>query len=90
MSPLKRFVVAVVKAIAGIAAVVALLCPFGSWTQVLTFMGSVVALLISYFLLINLDDNYFGKDSDGYWPAKPIDWGPRLDQHDAGEKREHG
>ena len=90
MSPLKRFVVAVVKAIAGIAAVVALLCPFGSWTQILTFMGSVVALLICYFLLTNLDDN-FGEDvKDGYWPAKSIHWGPRSDRHDAGEKRENG
>ena len=91
MGPLKRVVVTVVKGIAGIALVVAIFCRFGSWTLILTFVASVVVLLICHFLLTNLDDNYTDEYSnDGYWPKKPTDWRPRHDRHDVGKEQQKG
>ncbi len=58
ISPIRRVVVVALKGIAGIAAVVAIFCPLGSWTQILTFVGSAVLALICLFALTNLDDNY--------------------------------
>jgi hypothetical protein len=63
-----------VRGIAGIAAVVAVFCRFGSWTQIVTFMGSVVVLFICHFVLVNLDDNYMANMKDGYWPSNPANW----------------
>jgi len=90
MSPMARLVVTIVKGIAGIAAVVAIFCPLGTWTQILTFMGSIVVLLICHFVRTVLDDNYIDEHmKDGYWPPKPMDWNPLPERHDAVEKREN-
>ncbi len=70
------------------AAVVAVFCPFGTWTQILIFMGSVIVLLLCHFVLANLDDDYIAEHmKDGYWPSKPVNWNPLPDRHDADEPR---
>lgn len=72
----RRILVAVLKGIAGIAAVVAIFCPLGSFTQIFLFAASVAIALICYVALTNLDATHieeYGKD--GYWP-KPLDWNP--------------
>jgi hypothetical protein len=61
MRPVRRLIVNFFRGIAGIAAVIAIFCLFGSWTQILTFMGSVVLLLTCHFVLVNMDDNYIAK-----------------------------
>jgi hypothetical protein len=90
VSVVTRIVVTVVRGVAGIAAVVAIFCPLGTWAQILTFIGSAVVFLICHAVLSNLDDNYFDENAkDGYWPAKPVDWGPPPDRLKASEKREN-
>ena len=72
----RQILIVVLKGIAGIAAVVAILCPLGSWTQILLFAASAALALICYAALTNLDATHieeYGKD--GYWP-KPLDWNP--------------
>jgi hypothetical protein len=51
----RRTLVVVLKGIAGIAAVVAIFCPLGSFTQIFLFAASVAIALICYFALTNLD-----------------------------------
>ncbi len=66
----------VLKGIAGIAAVVAIFCPLGSFTQIFLFATSAAVALICYVALTKLDATHieeYGKD--GYWP-KPLDWNP--------------
>jgi len=88
MRPVRRLIVNFVKGAAGIAAVIAVFCPFGSWAQILTFMGSVVLLLICHFALVNLDDDYVAKyTGKGYWPSKATDWSSAQDRHDPDEER---
>jgi hypothetical protein len=70
----RRILVVVLKGIAGIAAIVAIFCPLGSFTQIFIFAASVAVALICYVALTNLDAiniEEYGKD--GYWP-KPLDW----------------
>ena len=70
----RQILVAVLKGIAGIAAVVAVFCPLGSFTQIFLFAASVAIALICYAALTSLDATHieeYGKD--GYWP-KPLDW----------------
>jgi hypothetical protein len=86
MGPAKRLVVNFVRVIAGIAVVIAAFCPFGSWTQILTFMGSIVVLLICHLALVNLDDSYVAKMSHGYWPPKPTNWSAVPDRTDPAEE----
>jgi hypothetical protein len=77
---MKRMVVTVVKGIAGTAAVVFIFCPLSTGTQILAFVGSIVVFLICHTVLSNLDENYIdGHLKNGYWPPKPIDWGPLPD-----------
>ena len=84
----RRAIVTVVKVMAGIAAVVFLLCPLSTGMQVLAFGGSIVVLLICHFVLASLDENSIDQRmKNGYWPPKPIDWSPLPDGHDANEKR---
>lgn len=84
---MKRVVVTVVKGMAGIAAVVFILCPLSRGTQVLAFVGSIVVLLICHFVLSDLDKNYIDEHmKDGYWPTRPIDWNQLPDGRDANEK----
>jgi hypothetical protein len=72
---MKRVVVIVVRGIAGIAGVVFLVCPLGSWTLVLAFGGSVAVFLISQIVLGSLDETFSDNAPlTGYWPPKPIDW----------------
>jgi len=66
----KRIGLKVVKVVASIAAVVFLLVPLATWTQVLLFIGSIVVLLICSVATKNLDDTNDDKDA-GYWPNKP-------------------
>jgi hypothetical protein len=76
IGPARRILVVILKAIAGIAGVVAIFCPLGSFTQIFLFAASVAVALICYFVLTNLDATYieeYGKV--GYWP-KPLDWNP--------------
>jgi hypothetical protein len=72
----RRILVVVLKGIAGTAAVVAIFCPLGSFTQIFLFATSVAVALICYVALTDLDATHieeYGKD--GYWP-KPLDWNP--------------
>src|SRR5271167_3908460 len=72
----RRILTVVLKGIAGIAAVVAIFCPLGSFAQIFLFTASVAVALICYVALTNLDATHieeYGKD--GYWP-KPLDWNP--------------
>jgi hypothetical protein len=85
---MKRIVVRVVKGIAGIAAVVFVLCPLSTGTQILAFVGSILVFVICHSVLTNLDENYIDEHmKNGYWPPKPIDWSPLPDRPDASEKR---
>jgi hypothetical protein len=71
-----RMLVVALKGIAGIAAVVAIFCPLGSFTQIFLFAASIAVALICYGALTHLDATHieeYGKD--GYWP-KPLDWNP--------------
>ncbi len=84
-----RVVVTIVRGVAGIAAVVAVFSPLGTWTHILTFMGSIVVLLVCHFVLVNLDDNYIDEHvKNGYWPEGPMDWSSPSDRHKAAEKSE--
>jgi hypothetical protein len=60
----KRILVVVLKGIAGIAAIVAIFCPLGSFTQIFFFAASAAVALICYVALTNLDathvDEYGG------------------------------
>jgi hypothetical protein len=70
----KQILVVILKGIAGVAAVIAIFCPLGSFTQIFLFAASVALALICYAALKNLDATHveeYGKD--GYWP-KPLDW----------------
>jgi hypothetical protein len=90
VSVITRIVVTIVKGVAGIAAVVAIFCPIGTWTQILTFIGSAGVFLICQAVLSNLDDNYLDENmNEGYWPAKPIDWSSPSDRVKVSEKREN-
>jgi len=81
----------VLKGIAGVAAVVAILCPFGSWTQILTFVASVVVALFCYSVLTTLDESNIEEyANDGYLPAKPMDRGRRPDANGSSEKDRDG
>jgi membrane protein implicated in regulation of membrane protease activity len=66
----KRIGLKVVKVVAIIAAVVFLLVPLATWTQVLLFIVSIVVLLIFSAATKNLDDTSDDKDAS-YWPNKP-------------------
>ncbi len=72
---MKRIVVIVVRGIAGIAAVVFLVCPFGTWTLILAFGSAIAVFLICQIVLGTLDETFDDEDTPtGYWPPKPIDW----------------
>jgi len=80
----------VIKGIAGIAAVVFVLCPISTGTQILAFAASVVVFLICHFMLVNLDETYLDKYPSGYWPPQPMDWTAPLKQPLRIEKRSDG
>lgn len=72
----KRILVVVLKGIAGIAAIVAIFCPLGSFIQIFLFAASAAVALICYVALTNLDATHVEEyGGDGYWP-KPLDWNP--------------
>lgn len=72
----KRILIVVLKGIAGIAAIVSILCPLGSFTQIFLFAASAAVALICYVALTNLDATHIEEyGGDGYWP-KPLDWNP--------------
>ena len=69
-----RILIVILKAIAGIAAIVAILCPLGSFTQIFLFVVSGAVALICYVTLTHLDAIDVEKyGNEGYWP-KPFDW----------------
>src|SRR5262249_4405671 len=72
VSPAKRFLVTMIKYLAGLSAVVFWLCPLRTGTQVLVFVASIAVLLICHFGLSSVDEDYANKNA-GYWP-KPLDW----------------
>lgn len=64
----------VLKGIAGLAAVVAIFCPLGTFTEMSVFGASFVLALICYFVLTSLDETHVEEYvKDGYWP-KQLDW----------------
>jgi hypothetical protein len=72
----RRILVVVLKGIAGIAAIVAIFCPLGSFTQIFLFAASIAVALICYVGLTGLDATHIEEyGGDGYWP-KPLDWNP--------------
>ena len=81
----KRVLVVVLKGIAGIAAIVAIFCPLGSFTQILLFAASAAVALICYVALTSLDATHVEKyGGDGYWP-KPLDWNAPSKTHPSAE-----
>jgi urea transporter len=62
----KRVLLNLVKTIAGIAAVVFLLAPLSTWTQVLAFIASIVVMLICFAATNHLDDK-----NTGFWSRNP-------------------
>jgi hypothetical protein len=73
----RRILIVVLKGIAGIAAIVAIFCPLGSFAQIFLFGASAAVALICYAALTNLDATHIEEyGGDGYWP-KPLDWNPR-------------
>lgn len=72
LSPSKRLLVNATKYLAGLSAVVFLLCPLRTGTQVLVFVASIAVVLICHFGLSSIDEEYANKNA-GYWP-KPLDW----------------
>jgi hypothetical protein len=83
-----RIFLKVIRIVAGIAAVVAIFCPFSTFTLIFMFLGSIAVLLICHAALMAWDDKYFSANSkDGYWPPKPMDWNPTPTGQEAA--REH-
>lgn len=74
IGPARRILVAVLKGTAYTAAIVAIFCPLGSFTQIFLFGASVAVALICYVGLTNLGATHIEEyGGDGYWP-KPLDW----------------
>ena len=67
---MKRILLNIVKAIAGLAAVVFWFSPLGTATQLLIFLASIAVMLICFAVSSTLDD----QANTGYWPDKPIGW----------------
>lgn len=77
----KRILIVVLKGIAGIAAVVAIFCPLGSFAQIFLFAASVAVALICHVGLTRLHATHIDEyEGDGYWP-KPLDWNPDSKTH---------
>jgi ribosomal protein L40E len=88
VSSWKRAVVAVVKGIAGLAAVVFIFSPISNRTGILAFGASIFAFLICYATLSKLGDNSFDRHvKSGYWPSPPMNWSPRTGQQNWDKKR---
>ena len=88
---MKRTVVVAVRGIAGIAAVVFILCPLSTGTLVLAFAASIAVFLICQIVLGNLDETFIDQDTpNGYWPPKPIDWAAPPESHEAIDKSAGG
>jgi hypothetical protein len=64
----KGLIRGVIKAVAGIAAVVFILARMTTNTGLLLFLGSIVVLLICFGLLKLLEDD---DENTGYWPNDP-------------------
>src|SRR5271166_3251725 len=52
----KRFLVTAIKALAGLSAIVLLLCPLRSGTQWLVFAASIAVLVTCHFVLTSIDE----------------------------------
>lgn len=82
-----RIFLKVIRIVAGIAAVVAVFCPFSTFTLIFVLLGSMAVLLICHAALMAWDAKYFGENSkDGYWPSKPMDWNPPSTGQEAAGK----
>jgi hypothetical protein len=80
---MKRMVVIVVRGLAGIAAVVFLLCPLSTGMLLLTFAASIAVFLICQIVLGSLDETFVDQNTPtGYWPPKPIDWRALPESHE--------
>lgn len=64
----KRLIRGVIKAVAGIAAIVFILARMTTNTGLILFVGSIVVLLICFGLLKLLEGD---DESTGYWPDDP-------------------
>jgi hypothetical protein len=64
----KRLIRGVIKAIAGIAAVVFILARMTTTTGLVLFVGSIVVLLVCFVLSKVLEDD---DENTGYWPDDP-------------------
>lgn len=81
----KRFVVTAIKYLACLSAVVFLLCPYRTMTQVLVLVTSIAVMLIGHFALSSIDEECANKKA-GYWP-KPLDWTAPSQSDDSGTKQ---
>jgi hypothetical protein len=71
--PRKIFALAL-KALAGIAAGVAVLCPLSTFTEIVVFFASIAVAIICYGVLTNMDETHVDEyGNNGYWP-KPLNW----------------
>jgi hypothetical protein len=64
----KRLIRGAIKTVAGIAVLVFFLARVTTDTGLLLFVGSIVALLVSFGLLRFFEDD---DDNTGYWPPNP-------------------
>jgi hypothetical protein len=82
-----RIFLKVVRIVAGIAAAIAIFCPFSTFTLIFVFLGSIAVLLICHTALMAWDDKYFSENrKDRYWPSKPMDWNPTSTGQEAARK----
>jgi hypothetical protein len=82
----RQIVVVVLKGFAGIAAVIAVLCPLSTFTEIFVFVASIAVACVCYLLLTHLDETHvdeYGKD--GYWP-KPLDWNAPPKNHGSAQE----
>jgi hypothetical protein len=68
--------------------VIAVFCPFSTFSLIFVFLGSIAILLICHAVLMAWDAKYFDENSkDGYWPSKPMDWNPTSAGEEAARKQ---
>ena len=82
-SVVRRILVFILKGVVGIAAVVAILCPLTTFTEISLCVGAVFVALVCYFVLTVMDEAHIeGNSEGGYWP-KPLDWSARGKTEDS-------
>ena len=86
-STMKQVLVFLLKGLTGIAGLAFLFSPLSSWTGIIVFFLSIIVAVICGCALMNIDESFAQKyGSSGYWPSKPIDWGPPRNESETREK----